>query len=81
MNNIRKLNILMTYPVSWTPRMVFRDYIQNFFDAVGSEQFGEQFLYDYDEQAGILKMEAAAAFDKEWLYFVGASTKRNGDRS
>lgn len=66
----------MTYPVSWTVSMVFRDYIQNFFDAVEPEKFGEQFFYEYNKSTSTLTMKTYTTFDKEWLYYVGASTKR-----
>ncbi|MBQ9504329.1 MAG: hypothetical protein IJU93_04915 [Lachnospiraceae bacterium] len=57
--------------------MVFRDYIQNFFDAVEPEKFGEQFFYEYNKSTSTLTMKTYTTFDKEWLYYVGASTKES----
>ncbi len=76
---IKKLNIVMTYPVIWCPEKVFRDYIQNFYDAVGWEEFDKRFSYEYEKDGGILRMSSDVGFDKEWLMYVGASTKRNTD--
>ena len=30
---VRRLNILLSYPVKWSLREIFRDYIQNFYDS------------------------------------------------
>jgi len=72
-----KLNIAMKYPVQWSRYEVMRDYIQNFFDAVGPEQFQEKFEYRYENMT--LTMSAPEGFDKKWLFFMGTSTKRNTD--
>lgn len=36
---IISLNIVMTYPVHWGKYNLFRDFIQNFYDSVGYENF------------------------------------------
>lgn len=72
---LKKLNIAMTYPVNWSNYAVMRDYIQNFFDATGPSQFQDAFRYQYENQ--VLVMFAKKGFVKEWLYYMGASTKRD----
>ena len=72
---IKKLNIAITYPVKWTHYAVMRDYIQNFFDATGHSEFQNAFKYQYENQ--VLVMSAEKGFEKEWLFFMGASTKRD----
>ena len=70
-----KLNIAMSYPVKWTGYAVMRDYIQNFFDAVGPKRFHDEFQYKQEGQT--LSMSVPRGFDKEWLFYMGTSTKRN----
>lgn len=72
---LRKLNILISYPVKWSTHAVMRDFIQNFFDSVGSERFGCDFSYLYDK--GSLSLMAESSFDIDWLCFLGTSTKRD----
>ncbi len=74
----RKLNILMRYPIEWTVYMVMNNFVQNFYDAVGPENFAAGFKMDYSGDT--LTLEAASGFSKEWLYYLGASTKRDDDR-
>lgn len=71
----RKLNILMRYPIEWTVYMVMNNFVQNFYDAVGPENFATDFKMDYSSDT--LTLEAASGFNKEWLYYLGASTKRD----
>ncbi|MDO5392895.1 MAG: hypothetical protein Q4F24_17660 [Eubacteriales bacterium] len=73
---IERLNLVMTYPVHWMKHEVMRDYIQNFFDAVGYERFLEDFSHTYDEERHILTMSAEKGFSMEWLLYIGASSKR-----
>lgn len=75
--SVRKLKILMSYPVKWNLYNVFRDYIQNFYDAIGPDNFINRFKYSYIEEAEELKMSSDTTFDKEWLFYIGASTKRS----
>ena len=70
-----RLNIVMSYPVKWSIYKVMRDYIQNFFDAVGPTRFKSAFHYKYENQT--LIMYADESFDKEWLFYIGTSTKRD----
>ena len=76
-SEIIKLNILTSYPVRWNHFSVMRDFVQNFFDAVGYEDFCEEFKYKYD--SGVLIMESRTSFDLDWLCYLGTSTKRDPD--
>ena len=71
----RKLNILMRYPIEWTDYMVMNNFVQNFYDAVGPENFATGFKMNYSGDT--LTLEATSGFNKEWLYYLGASTKRD----
>lgn len=53
-----------------------RDYIQNFYDALGAERFRKNFVYLYDEDRKELRMEGGKGFQAEWLQYMGVSTKR-----
>lgn len=68
------LNIVMTYPVRWNINKVFRDYIQNFYDSVGFEQWNSLFHYDYQDQTLSMWVDGVR-FSYEWLLHIGASTK------
>lgn len=72
-----KLNLVMSYPVKWTAYGVLRDFIQNFFDAVGPERFGQDFVYCYEEGSCTLTMHAETGFARDWLMYIGASSKRD----
>ena len=72
---IRKLKIVMSYPVNWSLYKVLRDYVQNFFDAIGVTDFSEKFSYEYNEDKKRLKMSSDGTFDKAWLMYIGATTK------
>ena len=76
-NEIHKLNILISYPVKWTVSAIMRDYVQNFYDAVGYKDFKHQFKYKYE--SGVLVMMSRSSFDVDWLYYLGTSTKRNSN--
>lgn len=73
-----KLNLVMTYPVRWSLSHIMEDYIQNFYDVLGSEKFAREFVYHYDESRQELRMEGKKGFHVEWLQYIGASTKRAG---
>jgi len=76
-SEIIKLNILISYPVKWNNFFVMRDFVQNFFDAIGYEDFFDGFKYKYD--SGELTMEGKTSFDLDWLCYLGTSTKRDPD--
>lgn len=68
------LNIVMTYPVHWNRYQVLRDFVQNFYDSVGYEEWSQRFHYEY--QHGVLCMWIKGiSFSYEWLMHIGASTK------
>jgi hypothetical protein len=69
----------MSYPVKWSMRKILRDYIQNFFDAVGTESFKDRFSGSYKDNT--LIMQSDVAFDVDWLIYMGASSKRNTGKS
>ena len=72
------LSIAMDYPVGWSFRIVLRDLIQNFYDAIGTEHFAEefQFVWDKNEQGFDLTMKTHGhSFSHEWLTYIGGSTK------
>ena len=71
---LEKLNLVMSYPVNWSVFMVMRDYIQNFYDAVGWERFGTSFAYDYNRETKKLEMCANRDFSMDWLTYIGASS-------
>ena len=68
---IRKLNLVMSYPVQWSLYQVMDNFVQNFYDAVGSERFMEHFEFEYSN--GTIVLRSDVGFSKEWLYFMGAS--------
>ncbi|MDE6641681.1 MAG: hypothetical protein K2K63_14295 [Acetatifactor sp.] len=71
----RKLNMVMTYPIRWSMCHIMEDYIQNFYDVIGAENFAQDFVYSYDESRRELRMEGRKGFHVEWLHYIGASTK------
>lgn len=71
---IRKLNLVMSYPVDWSLYQVMNNFVQNFYDAVGSEKFMDHFEYNYRD--GVITLKSDVGFSKEWLYYIGASSKR-----
>lgn len=72
------INMGMGYPVKWSKYQVFRDYIQNFYDAVGYEKFHRCFQYEYEEKTLIMYAHEIP-FHLDWLQVMGASTKRTGE--
>ena len=46
MEKIIPLNIVATYPVRWGKYQVIRDFVQNFYDAIGYSEWKEKFHYD-----------------------------------
>lgn len=70
-----KLNIVMSYPVRWTKYNIINNYVQNFYDALRIKNFISGFHYKLENN--ILTMSADRGFSKEWLLYIGASTKSN----
>ena len=70
------LNIVLSYPVHWGKYEVFRDFIQNFYDSVGYQNWNKSFHYEYDDAYETLTMWVDdVQFSYEWLMHIGASTK------
>ncbi len=69
------LNLIVDYPVRWSRYKVLRDFLQNFYDAVGYQAWQERFSYTRDKEALLLKAEGIG-FSYDWLVPIGASTKR-----
>ena len=69
------LNIILSYPVHWGKYEVLRDFIQNFYDAVGFRNWNQAFHYDYNEQDILTMWIENVQFSYEWLMHIGASTK------
>ncbi len=71
------LNLILEYPVRWSKYKVLRDFIQNFYDAAGSEDWNARFSYTLHD--GRLQFTVAdVGFSYDWLIHIGASTKREG---
>ena len=68
------LNIVMTYPVRWTKYQVLRDFVQNFYDAVGHNDWRTVFRYEY-KNMNLSMWIKGETFNYEWLMHIGASTK------
>nr|WP_308651175.1 hypothetical protein [uncultured Agathobacter sp.] len=73
MNSV-SVNIVMTYPVHWTKYQVLRDFVQNFYDAVGYNDWRQRFCYEYENSVLSMWIENVS-FNYEWLMHIGASTK------
>lgn len=73
-NKIIPLNIVMTYPVRWNKYEVIRDFQQNFYDAVGFQNWKERFEYKYENNT-LSMWISEIEFSYEWLLHIGASTK------
>ena len=76
-NGVERLNLVMTYPVDWDVHHVMSDYLQNFYDVLGPDNFAQGFSYFYYEDSKELRMESKYGFDIDWLKYIGVSTKRD----
>lgn len=79
-----KLGIALNYPVEWDFERILRDLIQNFFDSIGWENFGKEFLYSYKlkKKKGytVTMSTQGHPFSYEWLIYVGGSTKTSSSK-
>lgn len=73
------LNLSYNYPVKWGTLKVLVDFIQNFYDAAGYDNFHKQFVYSYENNVLTMSLDNHP-FELDWLLYMGASTKRNGSR-
>lgn len=76
---IERLNLTMSYPVHWSLAAVLRDYTQNFYDAIGWERFSEEFMSSYDLETKKLHLVSYVPFSREYLKYIGASSKRDNN--
>ena len=73
-----KLNIEMGYPVKWDMARILRDLLQNFYDAVGKDDFAQRVTYNIVEHEDCCDLQidtTGTDFGYEWLIYIGASTK------
>lgn len=77
---IHSINLTYDYPVKWSKFQTLRDLIQNFYDALGYENFHSRFQYEYAGETITLKAKGCS-FNYEWLLHIGASTKRGQDKN
>ena len=70
-NNMKSVsvNIVMTYPVHWTKYQVLRDFVQNFYDAVGYNDWRKRFCYEYNDTVLSMWIENIS-FNYEWLMHI-----------
>lgn len=68
------VNIVMTYPVHWSRYQILRDFVQNFYDAVGYNDWRSRFRYTYSDSTLSMWVEDIS-FNYEWLLHIGASSK------
>lgn len=76
-NQLIRLNIAMSYPVKWDERKIMNNFVQNFYDALGAERFGERFRHRME--GTMLTLSADEGFAEDWLFYLGASSKRGGE--
>lgn len=76
------MGIAMDYPVKWGIHRIIRDFVQNFYDSIGSECFADEFEYRWQESGNDRRMKLdihmgtkGHAFSYEWLTYIGSSTK------
>lgn len=72
--NCVSVNIVMSYPVYWSRYQVIRDFVQNFYDAVGFDDWRQRFKYTYHDSTLSMWVDDVT-FNYEWLMHIGASTK------
>lgn len=78
------LELVADYPIKWDFKKALRDFIQNFYDALGPDKFGSEFDYDYykKEQFYTLVMKAKGKpFSHELLSYIGSSTKSDDGKT
>mgnify|MGYP003461869305 FL=1 len=50
MRKVIPVNIVMSYPVKWGKYQVIRDFVQNFYDSVGYNDWHQKFSYTYENE-------------------------------
>ncbi len=74
------LEIVADYPIKWDFKKALRDFIQNFYDALGPDKFGSEFIYSYDRDErfySLVMKVKGQPFSHELLSYIGSSTKSN----
>ena len=74
MRKVIPVNIVMSYPVKWGKYQVIRDFVQNFYDSVGYNDWHQKFSYTYENEKLLMWVDGIT-FSYEWLLHIGASTK------
>ncbi len=73
----------MDYRVNWNVHHIIRDFVQNFYDSIGCEQFADEFQYEWeiekDRMLHIKMRTFGHSFSYEWLTYIGGSTKTGKD--
>ncbi len=70
------LNLIYDYPVNWSRFKVLRDFIQNFYDALGWQNWKTCFSSKLSD-GGLCLVARNISFSYDWLLHIGASTKRD----
>jgi len=74
------LNLIYDYPVRWSRFKTLRDFVQNFYDAVGWQNWSTRFSFDIVDSTLTLRA-TDVGFSYDWLLHIGASTKREGQHA
>jgi len=74
-SDLISLNLIYDYPVRWPKYKVLRDFVQNFYDAVGYHEWHYRFSYEHRDDKLLFKT-IDVDFSYDWLVHIGASTKR-----
>ena len=74
-SKIMDLNLILDYPVNWSKYKVLRDFIQNFYDAIGYKNWEKDFSYSIENNICYF-IGKDIGFSYDWLIPIGASTKR-----
>lgn len=73
-----KLDIAADYPIGWSFKYVIREFVQNFYDSLGADDFYERFHFNYfasDGGLNVVMETEGIGFSYDWLTYVGGSTK------
>ena len=80
------LGIAVDYHIGWSFEKAIRDFIQNFYDAVGTDRFAKDVKYSYVRESDKDSIELVissntSGFSYDLLTYIGASTKTNEPRT
>jgi len=88
------LGIAMDYQVRWNIHRILRDFVQNFYDCIGTDHFADEFQNEWKStererrsQYGLREEKQLQAkmkipghsFSYNWLTYIGGSTKTGKD--